>query len=231
MHDPTADGTDVDAFVAKWRGAWPEWTLAEGFLPAAQRPLADAWQALQFEWQEAAWGGVDSRPGEAKLAWWTEELDGWAKGRRRHPLGAVLLRQPAPWRDLALALPALAGTRERPGSAEQAWQALMPVATAVANIDLALSGHGSDPAAVVACWLHARLARHPDDAVPVDIDGPDPRQRWAQALLARWPASRGSGGARGIALALARRRLARGDAAAPLSPWSALWAGWRGARG
>ena len=54
---------DPAAFVAKWRGAWPEWSLVEGFIPIAQRPVVDAWQALQFEWQEAAWRGDDARPG------------------------------------------------------------------------------------------------------------------------------------------------------------------------
>ncbi|WP_133479033.1 phytoene/squalene synthase family protein [Cognatilysobacter segetis] len=234
MHDPTADGADVEAFVAKWRGAWPEWAMVENFLPAARRPLVDAWQALQFEWQEAAWGGADARPGEAKLAWWIEELDGWAKGRRRHPLGAVLLRGAAPWREVAVALPALLATRERPLSPDSAWSALDPVAGAVAQVDAALFGGQADAAAVTACWLHARLARHPENALPPSAGGEDAaqaRRLAATALLARWPRTRGVGAPRGIALALARRRLVRGDAAAPLTPWSALWAGWRGARG
>lgn len=234
MHDPAADGADTAAFVAKWRGAWPEWALAEVFLPAAQRALVDAWQALQFEWQEAAWGGVDARPGEAKLAWWSEELDGWSKGRRRHPLGAVLLRQPAPWREIAAALPTLLATRARPANGDDAWQSLASLASAVAQVEAALFGHADDSRAVAACWLQSRLARHPANAVPVESDAmpaTDAGRTWATALLAGWPPAHGVRGARGIALALARRRLARGDASAPLSPWAALWAGWRGARG
>ena len=37
---------DPAAFVAKWRGAWPEWSLVEGFLPAVPRPLIEARQGL-----------------------------------------------------------------------------------------------------------------------------------------------------------------------------------------
>lgn len=234
MHDPSADGADLGAFLAKWRGAWPEWSVAEVFLPAERRPVVDAWQALQFEWQEAAWGGADARPGEAKLAWWVEELDGWSKGRRRHPLGALLQREAAPWRDIARALPTLSGTRERPPSAAAAWQSIEPLATALAQADSALTAGASDACVVAACWLHAKLARHGERAVPQDIDGrdqTDARRSWAKALLAAWPGSRGIAPARRLALALARRRLAAGDASAPLSPWAALWAGWRGARG
>jgi len=82
--------------------------------------------------------------------------------------------------------------------------------------------------------MHARLARHPDTAVALDItehDAVAARRRAGAALLDAWPRARGIAGARGIALALARTRLARGDAATPLPPLAALWAGWRGARG
>lgn len=228
---PTAG--DAGDFVAKWRGAWPEWALVEGFLPAAQRPCIDAWQALQFEWQEAAWRG-DPRPGDLKLQWWMEELDGWAQGRRRHPLGSVLMKQAVPWRALATALPSLSSTRGRPRDVREAWASLEPVATEIAGVESALFGGASEPAAVTAAWLHARLARHPDDAVPQDlapVPGADPADGWRRALLSDWPRLRGLTPSRGMVLALARARLARGAAAKPLPPLSALWAGWRGARG
>ncbi|TZF91112.1 phytoene/squalene synthase family protein [Cognatilysobacter lacus] len=225
-------GADVAAFVAKWRGAWPEWALAEIFLPAAQRPLVDAWRALQYEWQEAAWGGTDALPGQAKLQWWIEELDGWSQGRRRHPLGALLQRQPAPWRELALSLPSLAASRNPPQSVDDAWQALAPVSAAVAQVDAALFAAPGDPRAVAACWLQARLARHADAAVPLDlqVDMPRARGNWARILLSAWPSPHGIAAARAIELALARGRLSRGDASKPLSPWTALWTGWRAAR-
>src|SRR3546814_18341740 len=80
----------ADEFTAKWRTRWPEWSIGMVFLPDAQRETAFAWFALVPELTDAAWSGADATPGLAKLAWWNEELPGWAKGARRHPLGAVL---------------------------------------------------------------------------------------------------------------------------------------------
>ncbi|MGY4515675.1 hypothetical protein [Lysobacter sp. HA18] len=222
---------DASAFVAKWRGAWPEWTLVERFVPASQRELVDAWQALQFEWQEAAWRGDDARPGEAKLHWWIDELAGWSKGIRRHPLGAVLQKQAGAWSGVAQALPTLVSARFRPRDMVEAREQLQPLADAIAAAEQSLLGP-SRPDAVIATWLHARLARHPGEAVPTDIASQhDASGRWASALLADGPSLRGLTPSRGVVLSLARARLATGRAAAPLSPWSALWAGWRGARG
>lgn len=218
---------EAAAFVAKWRGAWPEWALVEGFMPAAERAVAPAWQALQFELQEAAWGGADARPGEFKLAWWSEELAGWAAGRRRHPLGATLQRWPAPWTALAAALPALAASRAQPVDAAQAWEQMSAPAEAIAAVEAALLGSG-DARAVAAAWLHARLARHPDQAVPAGQASP---AHWAVTLAAAWPSPRGLPATRRIELALARARLAAGDASTPRGPLAALWAAWRAARG
>src|SRR3546814_2770338 len=78
----------ADEFTAKWRTRWPEWSIGVVFLPGAQRETAFAWFALVQELTDAAWSGADATPGLAKLAWWNEELQGWAKGARRHPLGA-----------------------------------------------------------------------------------------------------------------------------------------------
>ncbi|AXK72264.1 phytoene/squalene synthase family protein [Lysobacter sp. TY2-98] len=228
-HDAHPAG-DAAAFVAKWRGAWPEWALVERFVPASQREVVDAWQALQFEWQEAAWRGDDARPGEAKLRWWVDELAGWSKGIRRHPLGAVLQKQPVAWEKLAQTLPSLLAARFRPRDAAEAREQLQRVARAIAQSERVLLDR-SDTEAVIACWLHARLARHPGDAVPTEFTShDDAAARWSRALLAHWPSARLSP-SRGIALSLARARLASGRPDAPLSPWSALWAGWRGARG
>lgn len=219
---------DDAAFVAKWRGAWPEWALVERFVPAAERELAQAWQACQFELQEAAWGGADARPGEAKLGWWVEEFAGWSQGRRRHPLGARLQRRATSWARLATALPTLAASRGRPTDAEQARAQVAPVADAVAALEAELFGVRADPAAVAAAWLHARLARHPGHAVPLAVAS---AHAWAGDLARCWPDTRGLAPSRRIELALARARLAHGDASAPRGPIAALWAGWRAARG
>ena len=81
---------DLDSFLDKWRLRWPEWRVAEAFVPAAARDTALAWMGLRQELADAAWAGVDPRPGEAKLGGWAEELLGWSKGARRHPLARVL---------------------------------------------------------------------------------------------------------------------------------------------
>lgn len=109
MSEPAA----FEGFVDKWRQRWPEWGVLSAFVPSAQRSTAAAWFTLLQELHEAAWGGSDSTPGLAKLAWWQEELRGWARGARRHPLGEVLQKLPAPWAELGIALPVLPSIREQ----------------------------------------------------------------------------------------------------------------------
>ena len=70
---------DLHEFIDKWLARWPEWRVAEAFLPARSRESLLAWASLRQELADAAWAGVDPRPGEAKLAWWAEELHGWAR--------------------------------------------------------------------------------------------------------------------------------------------------------
>lgn len=221
----------IEPFVAKYRGAWPEWAIAEVFVPVAERERASAWLALQFEWQEAAWGGSDPRPGEAKLGWWMEELHGWSQGRRRHPLGTALQGASPHWGAMAAALPSLQGSRERPRDAAESRAALEPAAQAAAAVEASLFRSAADASAVTHGWLHARLARHAEGALPLQaMTAADPAAAWRDELLSQWPRMAGGPVARRIELALARRRLARGDAAAPLAPWTALYTGWRAAR-
>ncbi|HEU0307199.1 MAG TPA: phytoene/squalene synthase family protein, partial [Lysobacter sp.] len=92
-----SDREAIGSFIDKWRARWPEWTVAEVFVPREQRDSTLAWMALLQELTDAAWGGSDPRPGEAKLGWWAEELQGWSRGIRRHPLGQVLQKFPVPW--------------------------------------------------------------------------------------------------------------------------------------
>lgn len=236
----------LDAFIGKWRARWPEWSVAEVFVPPAHRPIALAWAALQQELTDAAWGGSDARPGEAKLLWWQEELQGWTLGRRRHPLGAELQRLPAPWAGLAAALPSLRDSRARPADAADAFAQLLPPATAAAAIEQALfAGVPADAPAVRlvgATWLQARLARDGAVAVPLsalvrvgESDGENYRDHdgeawWRDELLREWPAAGRATRPRRLWAALARARLARGAAGQPLAAWAALWVAWRGAR-
>lgn len=252
-----------DSFIGKWRERWPEWAVAQVFVPVAQRQTLMAWAALQQELGDAAWGGADARPGEAKLGWWQEELRGWTRGLRRHPLGVLLQAQPADWRGVADALPALRDSRARPTDADDARLQVEALARALARIDAALEGMApASPSAspapqgvALVCQqlLHARLQVAGESAVPLQelaraAQG-DPVAQWAVRVSmlaggATPPATPGrsaNGGKHGagamavprfrrITAALAMGRLARGDAARPLSAWRALWTAWPAAR-
>lgn len=240
MPMPTAGG-EADDFADKWRARWPEWLLAEVFVAPAQRPAALAWAALQQELLDAAWGGSDARPGELKLAWWMEELQGWTQGRRRHPLGRVLQREPAPWSGLAAALPALGRSRERPLDADDAVSTLLPIADAAADIELALFGptgsteRDTTSRLIAATWLAIRLRLDPAAAVPLSLLGTGDANSdaavaaWRNALRDRWPASDGAPRVRRLWSALARLRLGSAGDAPPAAP-RVLWSAWRAAR-
>ncbi|MBW8850976.1 MAG: phytoene/squalene synthase family protein [Xanthomonadales bacterium] len=212
----------------KWRGRWPEWRIAQAFVPEAQRATAEAWFALLQEWTDAAWAGADPTPGFAKLAWWQEELRGWAKGARRHPLGRDLHRRPLPWDALAAALPALQAARE-PLAADMrdaaALAALRPLAEAAAHGEAVL--FGGDAGAVPGDafpWLAAHALRPRADAHAA-------ARAWARALPA--PARAGTRPRRVYdALAQARLRcFGTMGVPLPLSPLPTLWRSWRAARG
>jgi len=228
-------------FVAKWRARWPEWNIAQVFMPAAQRETADAWFALLQELTDAAWGGSDPTPGLAKLAWWLEELRGWSKGARRHPLGDALQRLPAPWTALAASLMALQQSRERPENAETAIAAMGPFVESVAECELALFGTSPETsvdamATIESSLFGQRLLADPDAAVPLDISGAaaDPSvsaHAWAERLLTNWRqvATR----PRRLQAAFVRARLVHFAATGrhePLAPWRALLVAWQAAR-
>ena len=231
MNDVSAVDPDLDDFLGKWRGRWPEWRIAQVFVAESQRATAEAWLALLQEWTDAAWAGDDPTPGFAKLIWWQEELLGWSKGVRRHPLGRVLQKQPAPWATLATALPALQAVREP----LRAWVApqtldvpLQPLAVAIADCERALFASEATPVADSFALLAAHALWHRDDAAAAEAV-----KAWAQRLAASAPQRAGSRPRR-IHDALSRARLqrmaTRGEVSA-LSPMSALWRSWRAARG
>jgi hypothetical protein len=231
-------------FLDKWRARWPEWSVAGVFVPPAQREIAAAWFALRGELADAAWAGQDPRPGEAKLAWWSEELQGWARGLRRHPLGLALQRQPVPWDALAASLPALLGSRERAADASEAIATLEPYAEGVAGISAALFDGASTPAparSVVVGLLAERVLMDGDAGVPLHVmarfpgEGPhEPVRAWARELLERWPPPHEGAVPGRIHAAIVRERLRRHavgqDSMRPLPPWRALLAAWRAAR-
>lgn len=232
---PTGAGDEALAgFLDKWRARWPEWHLAEVFLPAAERPVALAWAALQQELLDAAWGGEDARPGEAKLLWWQEELLGWSQGGRRHPLGQVLQRLPAPWATLGRSLARLPASRERAQHASEAFALLDPVASAAAEVEAALfGGAGPSSATVTANWLAARALQADGSAVPLQTLARAGQGaaavEWRRELAGRWPIPDGAARVRRLWSVLARARLLR-PAGDPPPAWRVLWAAWRAAR-
>lgn len=241
----TAPAPERDSFIGKWSARWPEWQVAEAFLPADRRAAWLAWFALRQELADAAWAGADPRPGEAKLAWWAEELQGWMQGRRRHPLGAGLQSLPAPWTRLAAALPALAAARDRATDLDEANATLAPFADAVAAVDAALANDPGAPGAPSIAFglLGQRVLLGDDNAVPLQVrarmgagaSARDEAVAWMQELLRRWPPPQGARAER-IHAALVRERLRLGvagsgaDGTRPLPHWRTLATAWRAAR-
>jgi len=233
------------SFIEKWQARWPEWHVAGSFVPQAQRDTAKAWFALRQELTDAAWSGQDPRPGEAKLAWWVEELHGWSQGRRRHPLGLALQRLPAAWPLLAACLPALRASRERQADAEQGIATLEPFAEAVAGIAASLfASHMPAPAASVVVGLLAEQVLQVGElAVPLHVrarmgDAGQPEEaarHWAGELLQLWPAPRDGSRPGRIQAALVRARLQQfasdGSGDMPRPHWAVLLTAWRAARG
>lgn len=224
----------IGSFIDKWRARWPEWSVAEVFIPRGQRETVLAWMSLLQELTDAVWGGSDPRPGEAKLGWWVEELQGWSRGIRRHPLGQVLQKYPAPWVQLAVSLPQLRNSRERPVDMTDAYAQVEQFAAAAAAVERVLvDGHTGAEEAIAASLLHVRLAHHPADAVPLQVlaqagEGAAIAE-WTRQLEAHAP-SDGASRARRVLGGLARARLRRGEAVRPLPALQALWASWRAAR-
>jgi len=226
----------IDSFIGKWRARWPEWSVAEVFIPHGQRETVLAWMALLQELTDAAWGGSDPRPGEAKLGWWVEELQGWSRGIRRHPLGQVLQKFSAPYIELAAALPQLRDSRERPVDMADAFAQLRRFASAAAAVEQVLfEGLAGADEVIARDLLHMRLAHHPADAAPLQVLA----QAGEDAALAEWTrqlasAQAPSGSAtkpRRMLDGLVRARLRRGATARPIPAFRALWATWLAARG
>jgi hypothetical protein len=233
----------VASFTGKWRERWPEWSVAEVFIAPGERERAVAWFALRQELTDAAWGGSDARPGEAKLAWWAEELQGWTEGRRRHPLGQVLQRESAPWDLLASCLPALLASRDRAVDADQAVAAVEPFAEAVTGVAATLFASPTPaPSRNAAVGLLAeQLLVQGDGAAPLlvrarmgeTVGAEGFARAWAGELLSRWP--RPFNGARPgrIHAAVLQGRLREfvdSGRMQPLSRWRTLWTAWRVAR-
>ncbi|ATS52040.1 phytoene/squalene synthase family protein [Xanthomonas citri pv. fuscans CFBP 6996] len=221
----------LDSFLDKWATRWPEWSVAEPFVPEPQRRLAVAWFALLQEWEDIMNIAGDPLPADAKLAWWQQELRDWSSQRSRHPLGRVLEPVRAPWSQLADTLPAMQAARVQPQSLQHALGALRTFAEAVVAVEAVLFARArpGDATAVAVQWLDARQRVAGDSAAPGGVA----TAAWRTQLLQAWP--------RKVALArphrvwsrLARLRLQRalsGRTAYP-PPVQQLWHSWRAASG
>lgn len=228
-----SDSAGLDNFIGKWRTRWPEWQVAETFIPAAQRQVVVAWFALLQEFEDIMNVDGDPLPADAKLGWWAQELRDWSQQRSRHPLGRVLEPLKAPWAELAEALPVVQLIRRQPGSLDDAMAQFAPFARVVAKVEAALfdapapDAHGHQ--AVAAQWLAARAEVAGAAAAPVGTELP----AWRALLLKAWPPALGLSRPRRLWLRLARLRLQRELAGErPVAkPLALLWHSWRGASG
>jgi hypothetical protein len=203
----------LDSFLDKWRTRWPEWSVAEPFVPEAQRSLAVAWFTLLQEFDDILNTNGDPTPSDAKLAWWGEELRSWAAQRSRHPLGRLLEPVRAPWAALADTLPDLIDARSAALEPAQALRALQPYAAAVAAVEAVMfdtPARGDVATPVLVQTLAQRLQEAGVAAVPralLDADGDTAAQQWARQLLAQWPARVAGPRVRRMYASLARTRL------------------------
>jgi phytoene/squalene synthetase len=232
-----SDQAALEAFLDKWRARWPEWRIAEVFVPARERAKTLAWLALRQELADAAWEGADPLPGAAKLTWWNDELRGWTQGRRRHPLGLALQRVAAPWDALADALPVLEAAREVPLQAGEGVASLhatlAPFAVAGEGVSAAIAADAGRPAAPSGADIPAGALAAILAAMRAMARDGEPGA--AKALLGAWPSRPNGVRVDRIFAALARDRLRalpaqEGPRNLAPSHWHVLWAAWRAGR-
>lgn len=208
------------SFLEKWRRQWPGWDIVSLFVPEPERVPAMAWFALLAEWQQAALRGEEPAPGLAKLAWWQDELRGWARGARRHPLGSALQRRSAHWAELADALPAWRHRDALHGTATEFTTTVMPFATAAAVVECDLWPQTPVSGPAMASWLLAQaVVQGCSDAEPGTV-------------LAQWPDRAMGSAARRQLATLQHAALGCGRRRRPgrLQGMRWLWQGWRVAR-
>jgi len=226
----------VQEFIAKWRERWPEWSIAEVFVPSGQRPLVAAWFALLQELTLAAWAGDEPAPGRIKLAWWQDELNGWGKRRRRHPLGEILLARPLSWTQLAQTLNGLSLSRDSaPGNTAAAAE-LLPLAQvllaseAVLFEDTAFEDTAASAADPRSTDPRSTLLDLLAEQALLRGDAPSANQLLAErARLPLIPRPRPRRLQSAI-LAGRLRQLQRGQPQRPLPRWRCLLEAWRAAR-
>lgn len=221
----------LDNFLDKWATRWPEWSVAQPFIPEPQRRMACAWFALLQEWEDIMNIPGDPLPADAKLAWWQQELRDWSNQRSRHPLGRVLEPVRALWPQLADTLPAMQAVRAQPQSLHHALETLRVFAEAVVAVEATLFARTQpgDATAVAVQWLDARQRAAGDSAAPCGVA----TAAWRAQLLQAWPRKAALARPHRVWSGLARLRLQRELAGKPAypPPMQQLWHSWRAASG
>ena len=83
-----------DDYLAQWRGASPERTLAWRFLRPRERMCFGALAALEHEWLKVLREAREPQVAAARLGWWREEMQRAPQGQARHPLTQGLFAAP-----------------------------------------------------------------------------------------------------------------------------------------
>jgi len=78
--------TAFDDYLAQWRSASPERTVAWLFLRSGERGCFGALAALEHEWLKVLREVHEPQVAAARLGWWREEMQRAPEGEARHPL-------------------------------------------------------------------------------------------------------------------------------------------------
>lgn len=81
-------------YLAQWRGASPERTVAWRFLRSDERVCFGALAALEQEWLKVMREAREPQVAAARLGWWREEMQRASQGQARHPLTQGLFAAP-----------------------------------------------------------------------------------------------------------------------------------------
>jgi hypothetical protein len=220
------------SYIAKWQRAHPEMLLLAPFCAPAQRPLLQAWGALQYEFTVAMFETSDTRVARTKLAWWGDDLAAGASGSQ-HPLARLLLAQPgaaavapAQWRQLGMAAVDLSA--EARETATPSPSCLAGFAERMAAVEATVFAGVSSRDAVALGASHDLLLRRGG--------APETVQMAAATLLEGAPHGAPASLYRAGRMAFECWRLQRLAAGAPLSAlprvpaWRGLLLAWRAAR-
>jgi hypothetical protein len=160
IEDDHDSAQELPHFVAKWYAHEHEMQWAEVFCPPSQKKLFCVYGAFQNEIRHTLFELSDARVTEIKTAWWAEECQRISNAKPRHPLAKVLRDYSADYLALAAAMLRLSTAASRAANTDEAIHALMPLASAMQNIEASLFDTKPNDAAAKALaisWLLKRL--------------------------------------------------------------------------